>query len=268
MKHIILLSLALLLCTSHGPPNCFLYEQDQSCFTACKEAEQAITFAQGSKASQELFDKSIAHCPSFDYSYYEKAVPYAKRGLMKEWKIMMDKAVAINPIENLAFRGWYHFFFMHNYEAAIRDIEALEALINYDIGYTGDGMYHLNVMKGLCWKGLGEHEKAVHIMKEQIQQEGHDIGMYDHLHLGVFLLDTGKYEAALAELEKQVVYYDVSEIYYYKALCYKHMKRKDLRTSNLEKALDLYLKDQSMSNSYRQLVDEIFLVDIKNEIGI
>ena len=264
MRQLILISLTFLICTSHGPPNCYLYEQDQSCFAACKEAEKAITFPQGSRASQEHFDKSIALCPSFDYSYYEKAVPYAKRGLIKEWKIMIDKAVAINPVENLPFRGWYHFFFMHNYEAAIRDIEELEKLVNYDIGYTGDGMYHLNIMKALCWKGLGKIRLAISIIEKQLEKEDHDIGTYDFLHLGVLYLELQEYEKALSYLNKQTDFGDVSEVYYYKALSYKGLRDTNQFKLYLESALDYYKDGMSMSNSYRPLVDKIYLTDIQN----
>ena len=188
MKKILSIIVMLIVCSSYGPPNCNLYKEDEGCYNACKEAEKAVMHSQGSKASQEHFDKSIESCPNFDYSYYEKAVPYAKRGLMKEWKIMIDEAVKLNPKEHLANRGWYHFYFMHNYEAAIKDIERLDELLDYDIGYTGDAIYHLNIMKALCWKGLGETQKAIEIINAQIRKADHDLGLYDYLHLGVALL--------------------------------------------------------------------------------
>ena len=69
MRLTLFLGFVLLVCSSYGPPNCNLYEGDEACYKACKEAEAAITFPQGSKPSQEHFDASIALCPSFDYSY-------------------------------------------------------------------------------------------------------------------------------------------------------------------------------------------------------
>lgn len=265
-KHIIILGIIFLICSSYGPPNCNLYKDDEGCYNACKEAEKAVMHSQGSKASQEHFDKSIKSCPTFDYSYYEMAVPYAKRGLMKEWKEMIDKAVEINPKEHLSNRGWYHFFFMHNYEAAIADIEQLDELVNYDIGHTGDAIYHLNIMKALCWKGLGEIEKAIVIIKQQMASEDHDIGLYDYLHLGVLQFQNGDFESALENLGKQISVNDLSEIYYYKALCLKAIGSNLEYIQNLEKSLEYYKTEKSMSNPYRQMVDEIFLIDIENEM--
>jgi tetratricopeptide (TPR) repeat protein len=265
-KDIIILGIIFLVCSSYGPPNCNLYKEDKDCYNACKEAEKAIMHSQGSKASQEHFDESIKSCPTFDYSYYEKAVPYAKRGLMREWKEMIDKAVEINPKEHLSNRGWYHFFFMHNYESAIEDIEHLDELVDYDIGHTGDAIYHLNIMKGLCWKGLGQLEKAIAIIEQQIEREDHDIGLYDYLHLGVLYFQNGDFDLALETLEKQIILNDLSEIYYYIALSMKAKNDFEGCRHNLEKSLKYYKEEKSMSNPYRQMVDEIFLIDIENEM--
>jgi len=267
-KHIIILGFIFLFCTSYGPPNCNIYKEDKDCYEACKEAEKAIMHPQGSKASQEHFDESIKLCPTFDYSHYEKAVPYAKRGLMREWKKMIDKAVEIDPEEHLSNRGWYHFFFMHNYEAAIADIDRLDELVDYNIGPTGDGIYHLNIMKSLCFKGLGDIEKATAIIETQMKKEDHSVGLYDYLHLGVLYLEQGNFNLALENLEKQISINDLSEIYYYKALCLKAKKELNGYKDNLKTALEYYEKGKSMYNPYRQMVDEIFLVDIENEIKL
>lgn len=261
-----MLMLTSMLCSSYGPPNCNIFKDDEGCYNACKEAEKAIMHSQGSKASQEHFDISIKNCPNFDYSYYEKAVPYAKRGLIREWKKLIDKAVKLNPKEHLSNRGWYHFFFMHNYEAAIKDIEQLDQLVDYDIGHTGDATYHLNVMKALCWKELGETEKAIKILTDQMGKEDHHIGLYDYLHLGVLYLESGEYEEALQKLDKQIEMNDLSEIYFYKALCFKKLNKQDEYHNNLKESLKYYQNETSMSNSYRELVDEIYLIDIENEL--
>ena len=268
IKKIITIIIVFLVGTSYGPPNCNIYKSDENCYKACRKAEKAISYDQGDRKSQEYFDESIALCPNFDYSYYEKAVPYAKRGLIKEWKQMIDKAVEINPREHLLTRGWYHFFFMHNYELAIKDIDAADLIIKGDIGYTGDGVYHLNIMKALCYKKLGEGEKAIYIMKTQLAREDHHLGLYDHLHLGVMHLEQKDYGLAIESFDQQISASDISEIYYYKALAMKGLMKLDEYKLNLEKAKEYYLKEKTMSNPYRQMIDEIYLVDIENEISV
>jgi len=180
---------------------------------------------------------------------------------------MIDKAVEINPREHLLTRGWYHFFFMHNYELAIKDIDAADLIIKGDIGYTGDGVYHLNILKALCYKKLGNNKKAIDIIENQLANKSH-MGIYDYLHLGVLYLEKKEYNSAIESLNKQESFSDVSEIYYYKALAMKGLMKLDEYKLNLEKAKEYYLKEKTMSNPYRQMIDEIYLVDIENEISI
>ena len=168
MKNYITLFIIACIISSFGPPNCNLYEDDEACYKACNEAEKAIMHPQGSKASQVHFDKSIALCPTFSYSYYEKGVPFVKRGLNNKWIELINKAVEHNPKEYLGHRGWCHYLFMKNYQPAIDDIEALDAMLDYDIGPTGNGEYHLHVVRALCYKGLGNQEKSHSYFNEAV----------------------------------------------------------------------------------------------------
>jgi len=264
MKYFKVLGLSIIVggsFLSFGPPNCNLFEDD--CKEACIEAEQAIMHSQGSKASQIHFDKSIELCPTFAYSYYEKAVPFAKRGSVSEWNKLMDNAVKYNPEEYLGQRGWYHFFFMHNYQASITDIERLQTLYgDTDIGVTGDAMYHLHILRALCYKGLGQKKKAIRCIEDQMAKEDHYLGLYDYLHLGVLYLENGNLQNALEILNIQIEQNPWSEAYYYRAQVYKQLQDSEKCIADLNQALVQYKKGDKMHNSYRQLVDEIYESDI------
>lgn len=45
--------------------------------------------------------------------------------------------------------------------------------------------------------------------------------MYDHFHLGVMYYQSGQYEKAIVNLNKQLTQYDLAEVQYYLALTYK-----------------------------------------------
>ncbi len=264
MKYFKVLGLSIIVggsFLSFGPPNCNLFEDD--CKEACVEAEQAIMHSQGSKASQIHFDKSIELCPTFAYSYYEKAVPFAKRGSVSEWNKLMDNAVKYNPEEYLGQRGWYHFFFMHNYQASITDIERLQTLYgDTDIGVTGDAMYHLHILRALCYKGLGEKQKAIDCIETQMAKADHYLGFYDYLHLGVLYLEMDKPEKAIEVLTQQIESNEWSEAYFYRGKAYLQLHDTDRFIQDTKQALELYRKGDKMHNSYRQLVDEIYESDI------
>jgi len=247
-------------------PNCNIYKKDSVCYRACLESEKAVMHGQGSKYSQEHFLKSIDLCPEFVYSHFERSVPFAKRGLMHLWIDQINTAVSLDPTTYLGQRAWYHWFFMHNYDKAIADIDSLDGLTNYDIGETGDGLYHLNIMKGLCYKGIGKYEKAIELIEACMSSENYYHGSYDNLHLGVLYLNINEPEKALNEFEKQMEYNDISEAYFYSAEAYQKLNNPQKAIEYLNLALEKYDKRIAMHNPYRQLPDKIYKSDIEKKL--
>lgn len=266
----ILFGFLLILATQSAmsAPNCNVYKENEKCYMACLEAEKAERHPQGSKESQQHFLKSISLCPEFAYSYFEHGVPFAKRGQMDAWKKLIDKAVELAPEEYLGIRGWYHWIFMNNYEKAIADIERLDELLDRDIGETGDGFYHLNAMKALCYKGLGNFEKAIEVLEDCIASTEYYQGYYDNLHLGVLYLKVGNHSRALQEFKKQMEFNDVSEAYFYSAMVYQELKDSKKAREYLNMALEKYDAKIGMHNPYRQLMDEIYRLDIEEALNV
>lgn len=246
--------------------NCNIYKENENCHEACLESQKAMMHYSGDEAFQKHFLKAIALCPDFDFSYFELSVNYAKRGLMHEWVKLINKAVALAPKKHLAWRGWYHWFFMHNYEKAIADIDSLDALLNYDIGTTGDGLYHLNILKGLCYKGLGETEKAVEIIEACMKSKEYYQNSYDYLHLGVLYLELEEPEKALEAFDKQNTHNEISEGYYYAAKAHWQLGNVLEVLDLLELAQEAYDNDKTMQDPYHQLPDEIYRVDIEKAL--
>ena len=264
MKRLLIIAMGLLSLPQKASafPNCNIYAKNDPCYQACKEAELGVKEFPGSVAFQASLLKSIDLCPDFAFAYFELSVPYAKMGLIHEWYEIMNKAVEINPEEHLGWRGWYHWFFMHNYQKAIDDIEALERLVPYDIGQTGDGNYHLNVIKGLCYKGLDQPEKAIQVIESTISSRDYVQDGYVMLHLGVLYLELKQYKKALDLFVNQNNYNPISEVNYYNAICYRNLGDVEKAIANLNEALNKYDRQLTMTDSYRQLPDEIYRSDI------
>jgi tetratricopeptide (TPR) repeat protein len=268
MKILLLTSLTTISLYSYSQPNCnvYLYNKDEPCYKACVLATEGEG-RQGSKESQLKFDSAIKLCSDFAYAYREKSVPYLKRGDFITWKKLIDKAVEINPMENLGYRGWCRFQFVRDYQGAIADLEKLDAMTDFEIGYSVNGDYQLNIAKALCYKAIGQKEKAIEIIEKQLSEKNYSTGLYDYFHLGVLKMETGETEKAISILKKSISTNDYfAEPYYYLALIYKKQKLVKEFKENMEKAKTYYLKGYKRFDPYTQPMDKIYLADIEREL--
>jgi len=267
MRILFLSNLVALSFYAYSQPNCnvYIYNKNEPCYKACITATEGEG-PQGSKKSQLKFDSAIKLCPSLDYAYREKSVPYLKRGDFITWKKLMDKAVEIDPMGNLGYRGWCRYQFVRDYQGAIADIERLNAMTKYEIGYSANGDYQLNIAKALCYKALGEKKKAIEIIEKQLAEKNYSPGLYDYFHLGVLKIEIGEMEQATCILKKSISINDYfAENYYYLALIYKKQKLVKEFKENMEKAKAYYLKGYKRFDPYTDPMDKIYLADIERE---
>lgn len=254
---------------STAQPNCNLYKTpgNDSCYQACVLATSGGG-AQGSMFSQMRFQRAIQMCPTLDYAYMEMAVPYVKRGDWAAWRPLIDKAVALNPRAHLGYRAWCRYQFLHDYEGTLEDLARLDTLFQgADIGYGVNGDYHLNVARGLCYKALGQKEKAAQAIETQLARKGYSPMMFDYLHLGVLKWELGDPDAAIECFRRSIEINDyLAEAYYYMALAYKDKGDPIAFKRNMEQAKDYYTQNRHMSDPYTHHADRIFLADIERQL--
>lgn len=270
MKNLNVLLFLISFSSLFAQPNCeaYKYYGETLKYEACKKAEEVKGHYQFSKEYQTVLDKSLEIDPTFDYAYWAKSIAYLKSGDFVTWKKLIDKAVLNNPKEHLGYRGWCRYQFFRDYKGAIKDIEKLDSLVNYDIGQSQNGTYHLNIAKALCYKAIGEKEKAKVIIEKQIKlnEEEDFVGAYDYLHLGVLYLETEKFEQAVEIFKKQSKNNELAENQYYLALTYLKLDKSAESKSCLEKAKELYIAERKMYDPYSNPMDKIYLEDIENEL--
>lgn len=259
---IILITTYSLALTSQRNCNIYKWEGDSCRYEACIFLEEAPRYFQLRKEYHEIYDRAIEICSNYSDAYRAKSVAYLKTGDFITWKGLMDKAVAIDPKEHLGYRGWCHFQFFRDYESAIADIEELDRLTEYNIGYSQNGMYHLNIAKALCYKMIGQKTMAITIIQNQMKTEGYKAGLYDYLHLGVLFLETNQFKKAEKAFLSQLQEYDCAENRYYLALAYKATKQTEMSKANIGHARSLYNENQVMHDPYTHQIDKIYLKDI------
>lgn len=267
-KLLTLLCLGFAIVPLYAPPNCEVFRDDPPCYGACEEAMRAIRYRQGSWQSQSHFDKSLALCATFAYSYMEKAVPFLKRGDFITWKKLIDRAVELEPAQYLGYRGWCRLQFLRDYEGAIADIEELQNLVDYDIGYCQTGDYHLEVALALCYKELGQKQKAKQMIESKLREADYYLGPYDYYHLGVLAYELGHYQEAIEYLNRQIAENDyLGETYYFRALAHRALGAEEAFRTDMEQAGDYYRQGSFRTDTYCETIDKIYLRDIEEALN-
>jgi tetratricopeptide (TPR) repeat protein len=230
----------------------------------CKKACELYNWAsdlQGYAESQEGFDKAIELCPDFSHSYMEKAVPYLKNGDFVTWKILIDKAVALNPQMHLGYRGWTKFQFLRDYKGAIQDLEALKKYYPGDLGRSQNGDYNLDVVRAMSYSALGQKVKAAGIIERLLTTRGYVKGMFDHYQLGVTYFELGRYDKALENFEKQSKEYNFAENIYFKSKVSKIRNKDYLDLKML--ALQTYDEGKTMKDVYTHHFNKVYRKEIE-----
>jgi len=229
--------------------------EGEDCKKAC-EIYNKDSEPQGSKDSQENFDKAIGLCPNFSDAYMEKSVPYLKRGDFITWKLLIDKAVELDPKMHLGYRAWCRYQFLRDYKGAIQDFDELEKYYPGNIGYSKNGDYNLYVVKAVCYSALNQKDKAIQTLENLYNTKDFHFGLYDHYQLGVTYFETGKYDKALENFEKQSKIYDFAENIYFKSKVSKIRNKDYLDLKSL--ALKSYDEGKTMNDGYTHHFNKVY----------
>lgn len=234
--------------------NCNVFEKENQ-KKACELYNLASQY-QGLRESQEAFDKAIELFPEFSELYFEKSVPYLKNGEFVTWKTLIDKAVNLDPQKHLGYRGWCKFQFLRDYKCAIADFEKLRKLRPNDLGYSQNGNYQLQIVEGICYSALGNKNKAIQTIENQINKTDYNVGLYDYYQLGVTYFELDQFDKALENFEKQSKISDFAENIYFRAKVSKIRNKDYLDLKNL--ALKTYDGGKFMRDPYTHHYNKVY----------
>ena len=247
--------------------NIYLYQGDTTMYKACLMSEKTSGFYQFSKEYQTILDSAIAINPKFSWAYRHKSTAYLKSGEFVKWKQLIDKAVELEPKQHLGYRGWCRYQFFRDYKGAIADIERLKSLNNYDIGYSANGDYHLEIARAIYYDAVGQKSNAISIIENQLESPDYEAGTYDYLHLGVFYLDAKRYKEAITALEKQLQRNPIAEAHYYLAKVYAAQVKVDKEKESLLQAKGLLNEGYRMFDPYTQPYHKIYSIQVEEELA-
>ena len=250
--------------------NCLVYPEDSGERIACELSYRAVEYRQGSKESQLLFDQAIKLGPKYAWAYYEKSVPFFKRGLFAEGVKLINKAIELEPQHYLYYRA-YWYFYNRSFDLCIKDLEELYTHYNPPYTSTPGGELEMRLLLGMAHAQTGNLTKGInwvlHLMNAYKDQP-HLKGYYDHFCLGVLYFKNGQLTFALDEFEKQLtVDENFADTYYYLGLIKKKEGDHELADSYFQEALNKFKGSEdgysinifTAFNTYQEDIEEASL---------
>ena len=237
--------------------------------------EMAQIFLKKGQAATQGYPKSmnlIAHAIKLDSTYAEAyrelSIPYLKRGMPHLWKPLMDKAVFYDAKTWQGYRGYNYLWFYRDYKKAIADFNATDTLTpNFIDAPQG---HNVDYWRGIAYLGLNDHEKSNWYFEKHIIKETEDFGE-DYVDLTAFLFngisyyETGNYEKALMNFDKQLKYSrNISaDGKYYKAKVLKSQDKIAEAKALINSAIEDFNNGYYNNRAYVETLRQIYLEDLE-----
>ncbi|KPM33409.1 Hypothetical protein I595_312 [Croceitalea dokdonensis DOKDO 023] len=213
---------------------------------------------QGSQESQYCFDLSIQSDNTFSYSYFEKSVPYNKRGDYSKGFALLNKAVELNPKMHLGYRGWLRLMKFKDYLGCIRDLEELQNISPKKMFAWGQ---NINCLLAISYYSIGKSQLASSKINIAIQQNS-ELATY-YLYRAIIGLNL-KNESVIDDLLKCIdINNQFAEAYFYLGKFYIKTGHRIEAIFSLKKALELIDKGEKMKNPYNEVFKEIYKSDCR-----
>ena len=218
--------------------------------------------SQGSKESQHYFDLSIKSDNTFSYTYFEKSVPFNKRGDYAKGFELLNKAVELNPRMHLGYRGWLRLVKLKDYNGCINDLKELQK-IKSENTYNAWGQ-NINYLIGISFLGLNVYDKSIKYFDIAINENNKEVDLNHYLYKAIALLRIEDFEQSIKYLKTCIVLNDnFTEAYYYLGLNYYKTENISKAKNNFNRALNLYKQGFKNRNLYNEFFMELYLSDVE-----
>jgi len=222
---------------------------------------------QGTYLSQTIFDILIWQYPEYSKAYMEKSVAFNKRGEYSKGFYYLNKAVKIDPVNNLGYRGWLRLVKLKDYKGAINDLEKLDSLTpNFEDYPWGENIHYL---LGISYNGLGNLEQAKdeYNIYFNSEKDSSNLNPMAFVYYGNILLKQDSLKKANKFFNIAIsIDKNRTEAYYFKGIYFKKINELDSSNINFKKSLKLYDKGYKNQDSYNEVFQEIYRKDIEKGI--
>ena len=243
-----------------------------SCDSKREHAEavykRAIHYPQGSMMSLNGIKRATEIDSSYQQAVYELSVAYLKRGLPHKWKPQYNKAVLLDSVERIPWRGYLYLWFYRDYKKAIADFDASDTLtpnfIDQPQGHSVD------YWRGIAYLGLKDYDRSIAYFDKYVKQETEESGedwveLTTFLYRGIAYFEKQQYDEALINFDKQLQYSRnlSADAKYYKALIAQKQGDLILAKTLIDSAIEDFENGYFNNRPYVETLHQIYLEDLE-----
>jgi tetratricopeptide (TPR) repeat protein len=177
----------------------------------------------------EWIDKGLEKDSTIAYLWQQKAMPLWKKRKYELALKYYNNAVKYNRERYLSRRGFLKCIFQKEYANALIDFNTYKK----EYGFTYEQDHSIEFWIAICHLQLNEYNKALNVLKNEIesQESEHGIGWVHYLdlfYLGIIYFELGDYNSAIAKFDKVLSEYSTfSDVQYYKSICLNRLGEKE-----------------------------------------
>ncbi len=224
---------------------------------------------QGSTAFQNGIAEAVAIDSTYEPGVYELSVADLKRGLPHKWLPQYNKAVKLDSVTRIPWRGYLYLWFYRDYKKAIADFDASDTLtpdfIDAPQGHSVD------YWRGIAYLGLNDYKNSNAYFEKHIAKETKEFGedyvdITAFLYNGISYFEAGNYEKALLNFNKQLEYSRnlSADAKYYKAQIFITEDKNKEALETINEAIDDFNQGYNNTRGYVETMKQIYIQDLTN----
>ena len=247
--------------------------------TSCNKVDEVSTQAddsalslkrkgyyQGSMYSQINYDSLISIDPNNAGLYQGKSIPHTKIGDYHIAFPLLEKAYELDPKETGYYYGWLLLYYYRDYERAIKKLNEYDDFTPNQPDFAWGE--HVNYLKGLCYKQMGEFEKAQAEFDTVIELEEDYVDVYAFVYRGICKMKLNRHKEAIIDFEKAIDNYSNNSMaYFYKGLAYQKLGLSKLSKEAYQNALSLLKKGFLNRDPYHEAFNAISMEMVEDYIA-
>lgn len=234
-----------------------------------KHYNEAIKFRQGSIPFQNGIAEAVKIDSTYEAAVYELSVAHLKRGMPHKWLPQYNKAVKLDSITRIPWRGYLYLWFYRDYQKAINDFDLSDSLTpNFVDAPQGHSVDH---WRGIAYLGLKDYKNSNAYFEKHITKETKEFGenyvdLTSFLYNGIAYYESGNNEKALYNFNKYLKHSrDLgADVKFYKAKILKSENKLVEAKEMINAAIEDFYLGYNNKRAYVETLRQIYIDDLED----